>query len=325
MTRQLRLLIAVGLLAASTFTVYSQYVFLHTTDNVTRRGFRELSLEQYQQSLDSTRAFPYRWRVAGPRLVQMGTMASGLDPHAVDVAAKIGALALSALFVMLYAARTLPPMAVLAVVAVYFAMTAAAYSSEGYSIYYTNDFLMVAGWNAAVLLAASRRWFAVAAVVFVTAWAKESVMLIALLAVLEWRGGRASLAHAAACLGAFAVPFATLRAVYPAPVGEWAWWHDVMLNVPFLRMERDVIVTAFRDNAKLALFFNIWGWLAARVFVTTRDGFQRNLAVVAVGYLAIMYVVVYLRELRHFLPLLIIVLPPAMSELQRLMRGEPAR
>jgi hypothetical protein len=99
-----RAIIVAGALCASGLTVYTQFVFLHTTDQVTNRGFREQSIEQYEQTLNGTRPFPYRWRQAGPRLVKLGETLTGLDPHVVDAAIKTVALAVSAIFLIRYAA-----------------------------------------------------------------------------------------------------------------------------------------------------------------------------------------------------------------------------
>lgn len=324
MTAYLRAVLVVGVLCASGLTVYTQYVFLHTTDDVTNRGFREQSIEQYEQTLDGTRPFPYRWRQAGPRLVRLGESLTGLDPHVIDALIKTAALAISALFLIRYSAIWLSPMATLAVAALYFMLTAAGYSSEGYSIYYTNDFLMVAGWNAAITLIALEQWPAVALVVFLTAWAKETVVLIPLLVTFAWRRRRTTGANVVMTGAAFMIPTVILRSYYPAPLSDWAWWHNVMLNVPFLRPERDIIITALRDNLKLIVFFNVWGWLAIRAIRRTHEPLWRELGLIGVIYLALMYVVVYLRELRHFLPLLIVMLPPAVSELERLLKERTA-
>ena len=119
-------------------------------------------------------------------------------------------------------------------------------------------------------------------------------------------------------------PVEAFLANYPAPVTEWAWWHNIMLNVPFLRPERDIIVTAIRDNLKLLVFLNVWGWLAIRAIRKTQEPLWRELGLVGLIYIALMYVVVYLRELRHFLPLLIVMLPPAVFEFERLSKQRTA-
>src|SRR5713226_9685550 len=76
MPDRLRALLLVGILSFSALTVYTQYVFLQTTDHVTGRPFRDTSLDEYHEILDGRRPFPYQWRVAGPWLVQLGEVAT---------------------------------------------------------------------------------------------------------------------------------------------------------------------------------------------------------------------------------------------------------
>ena len=312
MTAGLRALAIVGMICASIWTVYTQYVVLPMTDHVTSRTFRDQSIEQYEQILNGTRPFPYQWRVAGPHLVKWLSTASGRDPHLVDVGVKVTALAVSAWFLVQFAARWLSPIGLVATAALYFLMTAAGYSSEGYSIYYTNDFLMVMGWNAALALMVAGQWPAAAAVIFLTAWAKETVFLLALLAVVAWWRGRATPVQAVLCVLAFAIPTVLLRTIYPAPFGEWAWWHNLGLNL-----------SSPGDVLKLAVFFNVWGVLALQTWRRTSDRFLRDLGLLALLYVALMFVVIDLRELRHFMPLLIIVLPAAIAELERRLARQP--
>lgn len=310
MTAGLKALVVIGLVSASTWTVYTQYVVLPMTDHVTSRTFRDQSIEQYEQILNGTRPFPYQWRVAGPHLVKWFATATGRDPHVVDAGLKVMALAVSAWFLTQFAARWLSPIGVLAAAALYFLMTTAGYSSEGYSIYYTNDFLMVAGWNAAIALMAAGLWAAAAVVIFLTAWAKETVFLLALLALVSWWRGRATAIQAVLCVLAFAIPTVILRTVYPAPLSEWAWWHNARLNV-----------SSPGDVLKLVVFFNVWGVLAIQAWRRAGDALLRDLGLCALLYIAIMFVVIDLRELRHFMPLLIIVLPAAVSELEPRLSG----
>ena len=307
MTGRAKLLAAAAVLCASMWTVYTQYVVLPMTDHVTGRTFYDQSLEQYQQTLNGTRAFPYQWRVAGPYLVKLGETITGHDPNAIDLVFKVAALAVSAWFLIVFAARWLSPMGTVATAALYFLMTAAGYSSEGYSIYYTNDFLMVAGWNAAIAFMAAGQWPAVAAAIFLTAWAKETVFLIVLLALVALWRKRATPPQAVLCVLAFVVPTAILRTAYPAPLAEWAWWHNLGMNL-----------TSPRDTLKLLLFFNVWGWLAIQAWRKTHETLLRDLALVSIVYVAIMYVVIDLREMRHFMPLLIVILPAAVGELESL-------
>ena len=108
--------------------------------------------------------------------------------------------------------------------------------------------------------------------------------------------------------------------MYPAPVSQWAWWSNLALNVPFV--EPDNLSIAVVSNLKLLLLFNVLWLLASRAAARTADAFLRSLAMVGVFYLAIAYVVVYLRELRHFLPLAIVVIPLAAIEIERMVDAQ---
>ena len=74
--------------------------------------------------------------------------------------------------------------AVLAVV-MYLFVTAAAFGSEGYAIYFTNDYLAILSWFAGVVALRKRMWWAAALAAFAGAWAKETAMLIVFLAGFE--------------------------------------------------------------------------------------------------------------------------------------------
>ena len=314
-----RAFLIAGVLCFAALTVYTQYVFLHTTDHVTGRPFRDASLDQYRDILAGQRPFPFQWRVAGPFIVRGFERATGADPHMIDVVVKTIALAGSAVTLIAFTALWASPLASLLAGAIYFALTAGAYSSEGYSIYYTNDFLMVLGWFAAVYLIARGRYFAAAAVTFLAVWAKETLVLAPILAGLAWWQRKASLGEWLAIAAAFLIPEVILRSIYPAPVEQWAWWSNLELNVPFLRMEN--LSIAVVDNLKLLLLFNVLWLLAGRTVVRTSNWLFRSLAAVGVLYLAMAYVVVYMRELRHFLPLAIVVIPLAVVELERMLAG----
>ena len=230
------------------------------------------------------------------------------------------ALSGSALLLIAFTALWASSLASLLAGALYFALTAGAYSSEGYSIYYTNDFLMVLGWFAAVYLTARGQYTWAAVVTFIAVWAKGNRDPRADVD-RPGCGGSERPASQAVFLSAaaFLIPEAILRSVYPAPVSQWAWWSNLNLNVPFVRPENLSIVVV--DNLKLLLLFNVLWLLAWRTFARTSDWFLRSLAMVGAAYLVMAYVVVYLRELRHFLPLAIIVIPLAAIEIDRTIGG----
>src|SRR5262249_46817372 len=147
---------------------------------------------------------------------------------------------------------------------------------------------------------------------FVGAWAKETMLLVPVLLGLEsMRSRRAGVAFAAA-VAAFVIPTAILRWVYPAPLAKWAWWNMVYANVPFLQSSMREFWLTVRNNAKVALFYNVFWIVAARRVFTIDDRFARHLGATCVVYLLLAYPVIYVRELRHFLPLAILVLPLAM-------------
>ena len=233
-----RVAAAVAILCLSAFSVYTSYVVLDHTDPVTNRTFRAVSLEDYRLAVAGHGPFPYQWRMLGNWTVAAGERLTGADPHAVDLVLKVTALALSAWALALFSVTLVSSPGVVAVLGLYFALSSAAYASQGYSIYYTADYFMIAGWFWAVYFASQQRWMATAIVVFLSAWAKETLLLAPLLLVMRWRRGRVSFAQLTMVGIAFAVPVAVLRLMYRAPLGEWAWWQTIRVNVPFLVWDR---------------------------------------------------------------------------------------
>ena len=67
----------------------------------------------------------------------------------------------------------------------YLFVTAAAFGSEGYAIYFTNDYLAILSWFAGVVALRRGHWWLAALAAFAGAWAKETAMLIAFLAGFE--------------------------------------------------------------------------------------------------------------------------------------------
>ena len=88
----------------------------------------------------------------------------------------------------------------------YLFVTAAAFGSEGYAIYFTNDYLAILSWFAGVVALRRGQWWLAALAAFAGAWAKETAMLIAFLAGFEALRKRAPWSAAIACGIAFAIP-----------------------------------------------------------------------------------------------------------------------
>jgi hypothetical protein len=319
---RLKAALLLGLLLFSGWSVYTRYVDLHAFDLVTQMPFRDLSMSQYDDTLAGVRKFPYQWRVLAFWMVRAGTMVVPIDPHLIDAGIKTLALAASATLLYTFSATFTSALGSVLAVVMYLFVTAAAFGSEGYAIYFTNDYLAILSFFAGVVALLRGHWWLAALAAFAGAWAKETAMLIALLAGFEALRGRGPWSAAIACGIAFAIPTLILRTIYPAPIAEWAWWDTFRLNVPFVVWDPVVIAKSLRDNLKVLLFFNVTLYLAWRAGRRAQDGFVRSLALTLACYVVLAWMVVYIRELRHMLPFTILVIPLAVAELENIF---PAR
>jgi len=181
---------------------------------------------------------------------------------------------------------------------------------------YTNDYAMLATWFGSVYLIKFERYYAAAALTVLGALAKETMLLVPILVGLRCLRNRASFAAFAVTLGAFLLPTAVLRGAYTAPFARWAWWDMAYRNIPFLQATTGELLQTLRNNLKVALYFNVLWIIAARGVVRSSDPFVRDLALVLGVYLVLAYPVIYIRELRHFLPLAILILPIAVAEFE---------
>jgi hypothetical protein len=318
-SRKLRAVLLIGLVLFSGWSVYTRYVDLHAFDLVTNMPFRDLSMQQYNDTLAGTRTFPYQWRVLGFWAARAGTMIAPVDPHVVDVAVKTIALAASAALLFTFSATLVSALGAVLATVMYLFVTAAAFSSEGYAIYFTNDYLAILSWFAGVVALRQRMWWAAILAALAGAWAKETAMLIVFLAGFEALRKRVPWPVVIACGIAFAIPTLTLRTMYPAPFAQWAWWDTFRMNVPFIVWDPGVIAKSLRDNLKVLLFFNVtlyWAWRAWR---RTADPFVASLGLTLACYVVLAWMVVYIRELRHMLPFTILVIPLAVAELESVL------
>lgn len=324
MTTRLKVTLLAGLLLFSGWSVYTRYVDLHHFDLVTNMPFRDLSMSQYNDTIAGVRAFPYQWRVAAFWIAKAGATIVPVDPHVIDVTVKTIALAASTLLLYLFAATLVSQLGAILAAVMYLFVTAAAFSAEGYAIYFTNDYLAILSFFAGVVALRRGNWWMAALAAFAGAWAKETAMLIAFIAGFEAIRGRMTWAAPIACGIAFAIPTLTLRTLYPAPLAEWAWWDTFKMNVPFIVWDPAVISKSLRDNLKALLFFNVMLYLAWRAWRRTRDSFIVSLGLTLACYVVLAWIVVYIRELRHLLPFMILVIPLAIAELESNLRAEPS-
>lgn len=300
----------------SILAVYGTYGSIHDMDMGTRVVYAEQSLREYHDALNGTRAFPYQWRLLGVYIVYAGERVTGLDPHAIDVTAKVILLSLSSTMLFLFSRFYTTTIGALLAVSLYSISTVAGFT-DGYSIYYTSDYAVIAAWFAAVYFVRTERWVPAILLTLVGALAKETMLLVPVLVGLRWLRGRAGLKEVALAAAAFIVPTAAVRWTYQAPLARWAWWDMAFANIPFLQPSVGAMLVTLKNNVKVLLLFNVLWVLAARALRRGRDRFATDLAITLGVYLVLAYPVVYIRELRHFLPLAILILPLAVSEFDR--------
>lgn len=318
MTRKLPL--AAALLIFSFWSVYTSYVTIHFFDLATSMPFRELSTLWYEKTLAGTQAFPYQWRMLAFVLVRAIANVTSFDPHLIDLALKTLALTGSAFLLHTFASSMLSRLGAVLATVTYLLVNAAAFAAEGYSIYFTNDYLAILCWFAGVVAVRRKAWAWAALAAFAGAWAKETTLLIVILVGFETLRKRAPWSALVMCTLAFAIPNLVLRTMYPAPLGDWAWWHIVKANVPFLVWQGPVIMTALKDNLKVLLFLNVaWFW-AYRAWRRSADPFLISIGLTLACYVVLAWMVVVIRELRHILPFTIFVIPLAVAEVEALLK-----
>jgi hypothetical protein len=316
-TRRVPAAIVLSIFAFSALTVYGTAMALYTADVETGAANATQSLNQYHQALEGWRGLPYQWRLLGIYLVRAGERMSGATPHAVDVVVKSVLLGGSSLVLFAFSRAYVTASGAFCAVALYLVLTFVGFAVEPYSIYFTNDYVMLLCWFGAVYLIRENRFVAAAVLTFVAAWARETMLLVPILLAFRWLRGRSSVGAVVLAGGAWLVPTLLLRQIYPAPVTNWARWSMLFINVPFLQSDVPQLLMTLRYNAKVALFFNVLWVLAALRVWRSSDSFLKDLGAACVVYLLIAYPVIFIRELRHFLPLAILVLPAAIQELER--------
>ena len=304
------------IVAFSFLTVYCTYVAIHAKDVQTGIVYADRSLADYRLALEGAREFPYQWRLLGVYLVYAGERLTGFDPNAIDVVIKSVLLSISSFILFAFSLTYVSRLGALCAVAFYWLLNVAAFT-DGYYIYYTNDYAMVAAWFGAVYAVRSGRYGIAAALTLVGSLAKETMMLVPILLAAGYLRKRVPPGAVVLAGLAFLVPTAFLRLTYRAPIGKWAWWDMVFTNVPFLQSSLHELLLTLKNNAKVALFFNVLWLLGARGVARAAHPFVKDLAITLVIYLLLAYPVIYIRELRHFLPLAILLLPIGLSELDR--------
>ena len=323
--RRLSWSIVLTIVAFCVLAVYATAWSLHTVDVDSGSVAADVSIREYRDLLAGVRGFPYQWRVLGNYLVYAGELLTGAGPHPVDIVLKTVLLWISTTMLFLFSRWYTSEAGAFAVVGFYLLLTVVGFTDEQYRIYFTNDFVMLACWFGAVYAIRIGRFGVAIALTFVGSWAKETMLLVPVLLAIQSLTDRRARVPAVLAAVAFVVPTAILRSVYPAPLAKWAWWDMVFANVPFLQTSMYEFKLTIKNNIKVALFYNLFWIVAARRVRTIADPFVKSLALTAIVYLILAYPVIYIRELRHFLPLAILVLPMAINAIEQQSADRSAR
>jgi len=316
--------VALAIAGFCILAVYCTAVSLHTTDVDTGTAAAEISIRDYRDVLAGVRGYPYQWRLLGTYLVYAGERLTGLGPHPVDLAVKTILLFVSTVFLFQFSRCYTSEAGALAAVGFYLFLTVVGFINEQYRIYFTNDYAMIACWFGAVYMLREERYGLAALFTVIGAFAKETILLVpVLLAFRAIRLPQARLPFVVTSL-AFLVPTAIVRTVYRASLDQWAWWNTIYANVPFLQSSMDAFRQTLKNNLKVALFYNVFWIVAFRRVLSLGDPFIRDLGATALVYLLLAYPVIYFRELRHFLPLAIVVLPMTINAFERRAAAAPS-
>ena len=165
--------------------VYCTSWSLHTIDASSGSIASNLSISEYRDMLAGVAGFPYQWRLLGSYLVFAGERLTGFPPHQIDLVVKTLLLFSSTCLLFLFSRWYTSEGGAYAVIGFYLLLTVAGFIGEQYRIYFTNDYVMVTCWFGAVYLIRAERYMAAAALTFVGAWAKETMMLVPILLAFE--------------------------------------------------------------------------------------------------------------------------------------------
>ena len=162
------------LLVFSGWSVYTRYFDLNAFDLVTRCRSAICRCRSTTTRSPARGPFPINGACSPSGSSERSNRSRGLDPHAIDVVLKTLALAASTALLYVFATTIVSAVGAILAAVLYLFVTAAAFSSEGYAIYFTNDYLAVLSWFAGALAIRHRAWMLAALAAFVGAWAKET-------------------------------------------------------------------------------------------------------------------------------------------------------
>lgn len=318
-----RLLVYGAFLSFSILAVYCNYVFVHTA-SVTEEWvgeYQSLAIQNHRAILDGTMPPPYGWRVLGDYLIWVVEQLTSIDPIIADQALRVLFLFVSCIYLFRFSLFYTSKIAAFCLVHIYLFLVVIG-ESYGYFIYNINDMIFLCALHYCVYTLKVVHCYRVVGCVFLATFARESTLLVVfLVGFLFWKDRKLLLPFMLSFF-AFLIPFVFLRWKYPAPLSDLAFWWQLLNNVPFIQGDMARSIKAIQFNVKVFLFMNIFWVLSIRYLCSKSDTFVKCLLYAMISYVAIIYWVGFIRELRLFVPLAVLILPTAMAELEQMLPGK---
>jgi hypothetical protein len=321
-----RLLIYGTFLCFSIFAVYCNYVFVYTA-SVTEEWvgeYRSLAIRDHHAILDGTMPPPYRWRLLGNHLINALEHFIPVSPIFIDQALRVAFLFGSCFYLFRFSSLYTSPIAAFCVVQMYIFLVVVG-ESYGYFIYNLNDIIFFFALHYCVLNLRLQHLYRAIGCIFVATFAREATLVMVFLMGFLCYSKKNLWLPLSLGLFAFLIPYGLVRWLYPAPLSSLAFWWQLFNNVPFLQGDMGKSILAIQFNIKVFLFMNAFWILAVKYLLRREDAFMASLSYAMVLYVLIIYWVGFIRELRLFVPLAVLVLPAGMSELERMFSKHGSR
>jgi hypothetical protein len=265
---------------------------------------------------------PHAYRILVPYAVYGTSQVTAIPPLTTDFIFKVLVLTALQLVFFRYLGKFFSGMTPLLGVLLLDIYCAAALSYPvGPSVIETSDMLNVVVFSVALLAVFERRLALLLGTLFIGTLNRETPWLILpLVALADWKPGRKAVAAGLALI-AVAAPYFLLRLLVGSPSPDWWLTRDIGGNIPFLT--GDQTATALVANARVALML---GPLALPALLRVREHHPYHIlaAVIIPPFVVVHYLVGRIIEMRLWLPLLTVLIPLAISGMQKLAQGRPA-
>lgn len=270
---------------------------------------------------------PHAYRILAPAAVQGAALLTGLPPLAADFVLKfLVILALQAVFYR-YLGAFFDPLTSLCGVALLDLYVAAGLSYPvGPSVIETGDLFNVLVFAVALKALHDERTWLLLAALFVGTLNRETTWLIlpAVYLAEAPRGRRVRISILATLM--VAVPYLAVRLMVQSPSPDWWLMRDIGANIPFIAGEQTL--SALAANLRFAVIFGPLFVLAFHRF-REKQAFHRLATAIVPLYILVHYLFGKIIEVRLWVPLLVVLIPPALETLGQVLAaakgGHPGR